>query len=382
VQQNELLRAARHRGAIARALSLVRRQGADRRSGLVPARQHTKLCRAFAGSLAVLLSRPHAPKTETINDKDAFLANFWRAVQAEPEAVAKHADWPVNETDLAARHWWLLTKGAERLSKLQGDPLGYDAEVAGWWMWGACAWIGSGWCSGEGPWQWLDNSWQCINRQLPHFGDGGVGINRKLPHFGDAGRGINRKRPHLSDAGQGINRKLPHFGNGGRGINRQLPHFGNGGRGIYILEWMKGLSERLRDVRVACGDWSRVLGESVTVRHGLTAVFLDPPYGTDADRHEGLYACDDLSVAKEAWKWAIANGTNPLLRIAFAGYSGEHEFPADWSALPWKANGGFGNQGDGPGRENAAREMLWFSPHCLSIDGPKSLFDLMGSDAA
>jgi hypothetical protein len=306
----------------------------------------------FAGSLAVLLSRPHAPKTETINDKDAFLANFWRAAQAEPEAVAKHADWPVNETDLAARHWWLLTKGAERLSRLQGDPLGYDAEVAGWWVWGACAWIGSGWCSGEGPWQWLDNSWQGINRQLPHL-SGGKGINRQLPHL-----------------------------SGGKGINRKLPHFGDGGRGIYILEWMKGLSERLRDVRVACGDWSRVLGESVTVKHGLTAVFLDPPYGTDADRHEGIYACDDLNVAALARDWAIVNGNNPLLRIAFAGYAGEHEFPPDWTALPWKAKGGYGIQGDGRGRENAAREMLWFSPHCLSIDRPKSLFDFMGSDAA
>lgn len=38
----------------------------------------------FAGSLAVLLNRPHSPDIETINDLDSYLSNFWRAVQAGP----------------------------------------------------------------------------------------------------------------------------------------------------------------------------------------------------------------------------------------------------------------------------------------------------------
>jgi DNA adenine methylase len=60
----------------------------------------------FMGSLAVLLARPpeHRRIAETVNAKDNYLANFWRAVQAEPAAVAKWANWPVNETDLMARH--------------------------------------------------------------------------------------------------------------------------------------------------------------------------------------------------------------------------------------------------------------------------------------
>ena len=41
----------------------------------------------FAGSLAVLLSRPDVPKTETVNDLDCYLANFWRAVQASPDEL-------------------------------------------------------------------------------------------------------------------------------------------------------------------------------------------------------------------------------------------------------------------------------------------------------
>ena len=48
----------------------------------------------FAGSLAVLLARPHEARTETVNDLDCYLANFWRAVKCSPEEVAAHADWP------------------------------------------------------------------------------------------------------------------------------------------------------------------------------------------------------------------------------------------------------------------------------------------------
>lgn len=42
----------------------------------------------FFGSGAVLLSRPHAPGIETINDKDGFVSNFWRSVKLAPEQVA------------------------------------------------------------------------------------------------------------------------------------------------------------------------------------------------------------------------------------------------------------------------------------------------------
>lgn len=58
----------------------------------------------FAGSLACLLERPHdltdgGRRAETVNDADGFLANFWRALAADPEAVAAWCDWPVNEID-------------------------------------------------------------------------------------------------------------------------------------------------------------------------------------------------------------------------------------------------------------------------------------------
>ena len=53
------------------------------------------------------------------------------------------------------------------------------------------------------------------------------------------------------------------------------------------------------------------------------------------------------------------------MRIAFCGYEGEHVFPSDWDCIAWKARGGYGSQGDDIGRENSARERLWYSPACL-----------------
>jgi DNA adenine methylase len=267
----------------------------------------------FAGSLAVLLARPHEPKTETVNDKDAFLSNFWRAIKWAPEETARWADWPVSEADLLARHRWLVATGAKRLELLRDDPEFYDAKVAGWWVWGLCSWIGSGWC-----------------RQR---GDGDQ--PEQLPHLGDAGRGINRKLPHLG-----------------------------AGRGEHIRQYFVALSERLRDVRIACGDWQRVLGDSVTFRHGMTGVFLDPPYSSD--EHDVEYAAHS-DVAEQVREWCIANGDNPQLRIALCGYEGEHAMPGSWECVAWKARGGYGSQGDGRGRANASRERIWFSPACVRL---------------
>ena len=46
----------------------------------------------FCGSAAVLLAAPEGQRIETINDADGFVANFWRAVAQDPDAVAHYAD--------------------------------------------------------------------------------------------------------------------------------------------------------------------------------------------------------------------------------------------------------------------------------------------------
>ena len=302
----------------------------------------------FFGSGAVLLARPTEPKTETVNDLDGLLCNFWRATQAAPDDVAEAANWPVSECDLVARHLSLVARRSELTERLQADPRFFDATLAGWWVWGACAWIGSGWCDGNGPWQ----------------SDGTRLVRR------NQGQGINRQLPHLGTQGTGINRQLPHLGTQGTGINRQLPHLGDQGTGI--LDWMRALSSRLRRVRIACGSWERVLGDSVTWRHGVTAVFLDPPYTQGAmDYSAGGVGG---AVAGAVAEWAREAGRRDDMRIALCGHAGEHDMPG-WSVLPWTGRGGYGAQGGADADDLRHQEVIWFSPACGGPAGQASLFE-------
>lgn len=255
----------------------------------------------FAGSAAMLLAAPpDATRIETINDFDGFVANFWRALAHDPDAVAHAADWPVNEVDLMARHSWLVRHRQPITEQLCADPAWYDARSAGWWVWGACNWIGSGWCSGDGPWV--------------HDG------TRLVRKEGDAGQGINRQLPHLGDAGKGINRQLP---------DDSTP------RGDFIRAWMRELHQRLRDVRVTCGDWGRVVKDSITTRNGLTAVFLDPPY-TNGAMDYGAGGMGQ-GIADDVRQWCATNGSNPQLRIVLCGHAGEHDalLAQGWHTRTW-----------------------------------------------
>lgn len=306
----------------------------------------------FFGSGAVLLSRPHAPQIETVNDKDGYISNFWRAVQAEPETVAQWADWPVNENDLHARHAWLLSQRNSLTARLEGNPDYYDAKVAGWWVWGMCAWIGSGFCSGNGPWQSVDG--ELVDT-------GGNGVRRNLVHLGNAGQGINRQLVHLGDAGRGINRKRVSLGSSNRGLEK----YRNGS----LYHYFDLLRERMRYARVCSGDWKRVLGDSPTTKLGLTAIFLDPPYAHEG-RDSTLYNHDHVSIASEVRDWAIAHGDNPLLRIAYCGYEDGYTWPAGWTRLNWTPRGGFEGQRKTGVNTNRFKEVVYFSPHCIRVDRP------------
>lgn len=302
----------------------------------------------FAGSAAVLLARPHEPRIETINDADGYVANFWRALQSETETVAEYADWPVNENDLHARHAWLVARRDDLVAQLEGDPDFYDAKIAGWWVWGMACWIGGGFCSGQGPWRVDDG---------------------RLVRMDGTGQGVRRRRVHLSNAGRGVQRRMVHLG------DAAPPHrctkCGDGGCGL--LCWMHALADRLRRVRVCCGDWSRVCGPTPTYLNGLTGVFLDPPYSADAGRDGDMYTVEDLTVAHSVREWAVENGKNPLMRIVLCGYEGEHDMPPSWRVVEWSASGGYARLGSGRGSVNRHRERLWLSPHCASVGG--GLFD-------
>jgi len=261
----------------------------------------------FAGSLAVLLNRPAPPRTETVNDADCYLANFWRAAKHAPAEVAEWCDWPVNEADLSARHQWLVDSAAFR-EAMKTDPHHFDAKIAGWWVWGLCAWIGTGWCA-EAKWR---------------NGDPGQGVHRKLPHVGGHGRGVHRKHD--------------------------------------VFALFDALAARLRGVRVACGDWSRVMGAALHPLRGQPAgVLLDPPYPDHDDR---VTYTGGGGVFGDVLAWALENGDRADLRLVLCCYEGQADLSGHgWRSVPWKMGSGYQNQGT----KGATRrlEVLWLSPHCL-----------------
>lgn len=340
----------------------------------------------FFGSGAVLLRRPGGRgPIETVNDVDSFVANVWRAIKHAPEEVARLADDIVLEDDLHARHKWLISREEFRRRMRDGDdPEYFDAKVAAWWIWGACLWIGSGWCAlGTGP-----------STKIVRLGNLGQGVHaqsiepsEQVPHLTTAGMGLHAREQiiRLGNRGHGVDaeyvsrpsEKIPTLDATGKGggrpsLSEQLPHMGgtgmDHGRGVHastsastenIRAWMLALCERMRRVRVANGDFERVLTPAVTFNHGLTGVLLDPPYAEGAD---DLYGHHDKTVSARARRWALEAGSNPLLRIAFCGYEGEHgpdPFPG-WREVRWKASGGYGNNNG-----NEYRERIWLSPHAL-----------------
>jgi hypothetical protein len=330
----------------------------------------------FCGSAAVLLARPTAPRVETINDADCYVSNFWRATGRDPEAVAVHADWPVNEADLHARHRWLVLSDEARASreKMRSDPDYYDAKVAGWWCWGACCWIGSGWCvvgddvDEKRPQLCVGNTSHGpgVRRKVPDKMPRLVGGRRGDEYYG--GIGVHAEE-HLAFS-DGHRPQLADAYARGRGVHGNDSAEACAARREWLIRWFGELRDRLRVVRVCCGDWRRVCGSvSVTTRLGLTGIFFDPPYSAEADRCGSLYGVDSATVAHDVRAYCLEHGGDPKMRIVLCGYAGEgHEElveKAGWTVLPWRASGGYGNR-SAKGKENAARERLWFSPHCIN----------------
>ena len=268
----------------------------------------------FAGSAAVLLARPAVigKRVETLNDADGWLVNAWRSIQLSPDEVAKHCEWPVTEIDYHARLAWLQARrDADFVAWLEGDPEHHDAKAAAWWLYVCACGIGDPW--GSGPWRVVDG------------------------HLRKAG-----------DAGQGVNRELPHLGNAGQGYDAPL------------RAYMQALSARLRDVRITCGDWARVVTPSVMRAtrggDGSVGILLDPPYTTGGDMYGHVDA--DVSHAVRGW----CRTANASLRIVLCGFEDDHDelLPRGWRKVQGKGGSGYSTD-----RKAHKRERLWLSPACL-----------------
>ena len=279
----------------------------------------------FCGSAAILLASPSIASLEVVGDMNGFIANFWRAVKHQPGEVARWADYPVSHIDLGARHVWLHHRRESIGEGLLDAEWPGDAQAAGWWLWGQCSWIGSGWA------EWGRAS--------------APGEHGQIPHISDAGRGV-----------QALG-KIPHVGNAGRGLITSC--------GRTAWEWLHRLADRLERVRVIHGDWSRCLNHHYGQNdNGSTGVFLDPPYVA----FEGLYSAGDKAVAVAVAEWAAEHAD---LRIALCGHVGDYDLPG-WDAVPWKrVRLTYGSD------TTRAAECIWYSPACLSVrpTGQLGMFD-------
>lgn len=228
----------------------------------------------FCGSAAILLAAPAPASLEVIGDANCYVANFWRALKLQPDAVIAAQEYPVSHIDLFARHRWLTepTRVATLRDALLDPEWPGDAKIAGWWLWGQCCWIGSGWC------------------------DPGKGQRT-------VGAGTLGQIPYVSSPGQGV----------------QAPTAGAVG------DWMRSLAARLANVRVVHGDWTRCLNNHYG--EDKTAVFLDPPYLA----FEKLYSDANSPVAAEVAAWAREHAH---LRVALCGHRGDYAMPG-WSVAEW-----------------------------------------------
>ena len=289
----------------------------------------------FAGSLACLLARPGgAGQREVVCDLDGGIANWWRAVTANPEQVAFWADHPTIHQDLTARHTWLRSWFAEHRDQLSADPEFYDPKVAGWWVWGISLWIGGSWC-------------HVSTEVRPHVDASG------------GGRGVSAqstvgKRPHVKSH------------SGGQGVSAQTTTRPD------LIDWFSELQTRLKSVVVLNRGWESALTPTMIQQtpsgaNATVGVLLDPPYRLDTGRNGGIYVGDDTGdstdVAVESYRWAVEHGDS--YRIAYCCH--EHDFvvPDGWTQIT-KSLAGIRNA-----ERSHVQDQIMFSPACEFVKEPE-----------
>jgi DNA adenine methylase len=240
----------------------------------------------FAGSLGMLLARPHFDSRhhETIGDADSMIAHFWRALRNDPERVASYTVGPLTSVDFQCRHEWLRQQRTLVTQKTESDPNWYDSKIAGWWAWGQNLTVSGAWC-GRDRIITTTLSWSQMNNRLRR----------------------------LSEA--------------------------------ELATLFTALAARLTNVGMVQGDWSKTLDLGLRrARNMSVGILMDPPYSLRTGRHRNLYAVDDYECADNVAEWCRAFGERANYRIALCGQKGEHHLPG-WRCFAWKNRGG-GNRHD------------------------------------
>ena len=230
----------------------------------------------FTGMAASLLGRPietfPSGFIESVNDKNALIANFFRSAQCKPEEVVHHAVHPPIEIELLAR-WSSLLAARHQLSEKLLDPEYYDARAGGWWLY-------------------------CFaNFVRPR--EGAAKPRKMKPSFRASGILSPNSQHRAWD---------------------------------YFVE----LQQRMANVRIMCRDYQELLVDSEIneAKGNVASILVDPPYKANAEMYAKEFRTTPFDYDALLQR-CIELGSRDNVRIALCGYSGDYDMPDDWTIERW-----------------------------------------------
>ena len=231
----------------------------------------------FAGSLGVLINRPHIPTggLEVVNDKNGHVANLWRSIKLHPKETAHWADHPATDQDNRARANHVKDLEHALDQKLREHPDACDPQLAAYWAYVVSSTVG--------------------NR---------LGYSR--PQAGYIGV-QNRQEP-----------PLPVW----------LTQLADRLRYVKILagDWRSTLTPGATHANRLNPPY---------------AAFLDPPYRTHerTDSLYKSDAIDSDQTAEDSYEWAVEKGEDKRWRIAYCMHEGDFPVPDGWTSLTYTLAG-------------------------------------------
>lgn len=324
------------------------------------------LIEPFCGSLAVSLEAPGQVTKFLVNDYNALIVNFWRAVQASPDAVLAMARRPCSDLDMWAAEFTTKEWAKVQLPRMAADLDYFDVRMAGLWLYGQVNYLANNFGTLSGPWHRVPDAEGVLSMaNVPELKtDKGIrasvpglcmdmGIRANVPEL-HTDMGIRAMVPDLL-MDKGIRSNVPEL-HTDKGIRSNVPDLkGDAGEDPWAPV-MRRISKKLETYRILCGDWGRVLSAGLInaceKKKRKTMVFLDPPYDDTLSSGGGTkYVCvEQLAISAKVREWCAAQTATPSnLVIMLCGRKTEHDALLDipgWKKHVWSSGSGYGVNGD------------------------------------
>ena len=312
------------------------------------------LIEPFVGSACVAATAPDGIKNIVINDSNALLVNFWRAVHKDPQGVLEAATRPCSDLDMWAAEYACKDFAKANAQRMAADIDYCDVNKAGLFLYGQCNYLANNFCTLTGPWVRVPDEEGYLrmedSRYIPEKSD--MGIRAKVPML-NSDVGIRAMVPEMkSDVG----------------IRAMVPE-----QAMTWSDAMQYIAKRTEAWRVLCGDWKRVVTYGLLNEYdkdGGAFIFLDPPYDDSLGKGQGTdYMAPDgtvgaqCHVSKEVRDWCIENtkeGKCPWTIVLCGRYT-EHDELLDipgWAKVQSKGKSSYATDKDA-----FKQEYMWCWNH-------------------